>query len=529
MTQQQQSWQDKLENTLPTVKLALKITLWLLKLTTLASFAILGYTSLLGKMHHTLVLIAAGLLAYLGSFVIDGLLDRLLPFAGSRIDKSLDDRFKYFHHFIRVVSLLLLVASGTITWWLMPQAAEMAAKKPQDAKYLAAIDSINRRAALSLESISREIQQAQASEKARIRQAEKDGDRLIREAIRAGGPEFARIYNKSSWAKSAPKFRKINQVIAQARDEKKDMIKRERNMVPTLLAQRDQLQTSSLGAANNLTSTLSGQVKKQWDAYYKKLNNITTVLVITDFAWMLLVVILSIALWWVDGFEVKDEKTLLGVMFEAMTSREQQALARAEGWLKGIKKATTAASPPTGASPAPTAPPTAPALVPVRADNSDQIRALEAQVAALQVVLENQATRHADRQPELLSDKGFELSGGDVPAPVAVPVGDIVGDSVALSVAPVGGLAASVTTTDSGQVEIQFDGATYGDTSKFADAARKWYQRQHTSSTPQGKADNKAKWEVALPILEKFYTLEYLPGHKVKMVPLAGEFKPHQV
>lgn len=544
--QQHQNWFLKLEAVLPTMHLALKITLFLLKITTIASFGILVYSGLLGKIPHWAVISLAILTAYLGSFAIDGLMDKLLPFAGSRIDGSLESRHKIFHWFTRIVTLLLLVASGTITWWLMPQAADMATKKPNDQKYLAAIDSINRRASLSLESMAQEIRQAQASEKARIRQAQKDGQKLVRDAVKAGGSNFARLWwAGNDWVKTDRKFNKIRAGIKAAQDKADALVAEQKALVPTLLAQRDQLQGTTLTAATQLTTTLGNQVQKQWDAYNKKVATITTVAWLIDLFWMILVILLAIAIWLVDGFEVEEEKTAVGVAFNILTLAQRKSLEgienRAINLLSGITPTArqAAPSPPTGGASGPTVPPTAPPtgapapnLALVRNDNEDAMRAMAAQVAALEALIKNQADRQPDRQAELLSDKGFGLSVGPDPAPVgdpAPPVGGTVGETVGLSVPPVGDLSTPVVTVgEGGKVQISFNGESWGDTSKFAEAARKWYERQFTSSTEAGKKNNKDKWEAARPILEKFYTLEF-NGNRVKMVPLAGEFKPHVV
>lgn len=359
-----QNWHQKLDNTLPTLHLVLKITLFLLKITTLASFAILAYSSLLGKMPHWMVIGLSALTAYLGSFVIDGLLDKLLPFAASQIDKNIEGRYRNFHYFTRVVTLLLLVTSGTITWWLMPQAAEMATRKPQDGKYLAAIDSVNRRAALSLESMAGEIRKAQDTERSRVRQAERDGQRMVRDAIASGSIWQVKSYkqNKFSWLESRSNRDKkdkayaagIHRAIA-ARDS---MVQAERKLAATLIQQRDQLQSTTIAAANQLTTTLTKQVDDQWKKYHKKVANITTVLVVTDIVWMILVLILAIAIWWVDGFEVKEEKTLIGVVFNAMTRTEQAALSGMESMIASRFSGSTSgsASPPPAKASGPAAP-----------------------------------------------------------------------------------------------------------------------------------------------------------------------------
>lgn len=471
------TWHLKLRAILPTMRLGLKLDLFLLRITTLAAFGILAYKSLLDKIPFWLVIMISAITAVMGSFVIDGLLDRLAPFAFSRYDREvIGQREKAFHWFIRVFVVLLLIASGTITWWLMPEISAVAVKPPDDSRYLSLIDSIQSRSVSVLEERQTEIATAQATERQRVRDAERQGKKLVETAINAGGDRFAELWRQgNTWVRSDRKFRKVRAGIEAAQRQADELVAREKNLVASLRAERADLQRTSVASADSVATTLATTMTRNQQRYFSRLDNLTRVLVYTDAAWMAIAFLLLFFIGMVDGHEVTDKKSALGILFEVIDSREQQALSALEWRL--VAQQTGQRQPKRQVSDRPateaTSPPDlAPASATGAETDSATIRLLAAEIAAMRY--------ESDRLRDSIE------RAATAPAEKPATTTDLVPFAPAVSLSDKGSspVASEAETAETGPKVVVDKQIAYRDLKNLIDRTKKNFERQFETDDP---------------------------------------------
>lgn len=471
-----QNWDDKLRAVLPTMHLGLKMDLFLLRITTLAAFGILAYKSLIGKVPFWAAIAIGAIAAVLGSFVIDGVLDRLLPFAFSRYDKGIEKRKKRFHWAVRFFTVALLVISGTITWWLMPEIAAVAVKPPDDSAYLSLIDSVQSRSVAMLEDRQTEIETAQATERQRVKDAERQGKRLVATAVNAGGDRFAQLWRQgNAWVRTDRKFRKARAGIEAAQRQADELVAAEKNLVATLRADRSDLQHTSIAKADSVATTIAANMVRTQDRYISRLDNLTSVLVWTDISWMVIAFILAFLIGMVDGHEVQDRRSAIGVIFEVLTKHKQNALATVEWHLSPGATSQRQAKRQVSDSPA-TAATSPPNLVPVAATREETEGATMRLLAAELSAMRYESDRLRDSLERAATDRATMPQTAKEPEPVAVPetLSDI-GSSV---------VADPVATAATGPVVVVDKQIAYRDLKNLIDRTKKNYERQFDTDDP---------------------------------------------
>lgn len=365
---------DKINATLPTLRAGLRAALFLLKLTTLFVLALIGWKIFAGKVPPAVAYGLSFIFAMLGGFVVDGVLDKILPLAMTRASTT-DKNERRFKIAITCLSLVLLIISGTLSWWAMPELSEVAIGKdaPKTDSTLAEIQEFRAGFLAEIQGKESELADAKRTERARLREAEKRGRSLVAAAIASGPNRWQELYReKNGWfLKQRGDIGKYLKRINDAEAQAVALVEKERGLAESIRAEKAGIESSRGAAIDSISTAFTGIAVAQAQRHERRLANMTNVLLICDVAWMFLALFLSWLIGLVDGHEFRTEnRNMFGVLFEVADDREQGALAAIEWRLKRKKKYPT--EPTEKREPAPTERPTEPTeIIPARTDGTD--------------------------------------------------------------------------------------------------------------------------------------------------------------
>ncbi len=319
---------EKIKSLIQPLRTAQALALFLLQITTLFTAGLM----LWNFFNQFLPQWAAGIMTGAGAWftgqVIDGLLDKILPVAASP-HKPGTRREKAFVWIIRFLALTLLIVSGTLSWWAMPEISRAAIAEPENSQILETVTNVNASVALTLKDKNAEIKEAERA----VEQARKDGKALIQSAINSH-PEAARLLKSgNTWVKTAPQLSAWRSRVAQAERKAAKMEEQAREYVRILHNEKNGLIAARTAQSDSMNTALTTLALNREKRYEARMNRYTNVLYLFDLAWMGIVIVISTLLFLVDGHTVRQTKSGMGLIFQAVDARGQQFIEWIERFL----------------------------------------------------------------------------------------------------------------------------------------------------------------------------------------------------
>jgi hypothetical protein len=334
--------------------------------------------------------------------VIDGLLDKVLPVAASP-HKPGTRREKAFVWIIRFLALTLLIVSGTLSWWAMPEISRAAIAEPENSQILETVTNVNASVALTLKDKNAEIREAERA----VSQAQKDGKVLIQSAINSH-PEAARLLKSgNTWVKTAPQLSAWRSRVAQAERKAAKMEQQAREYVRVLHNEKNGLIAARTAQADSMNTALTTLALNREKRYEARMNRYTNVLYLFDLAWMGIVIVISTLLFLVDGHTVRQTKSGMGLIFQAVDARGQQFIEWVERFLLPRQKQVRSV-------PRPDVSGVAPSLVPASGE-MEAARLIE----ELRAKVDRMESEFVPKHGEQTGNKSEEQIMGTNPAPKA--------------------------------------------------------------------------------------------------------------
>ena len=351
----------------------------MLRLTTAFTLGIVTYPFYSKYAPEWLSIAGAFLSAYVGQFVIDGTLDRLMPVAFSRFETEAKQE-RRFLGIVKILTFVLLGITGTITWYGLPEIAEQSTEEVDTSDAYKTIRALKNDAATLRAEQSRQLSRLEAA----VRDAEKQGDALIL-AAQKSNPEFYRLMKQGNgWIWKAPELAGVRRAIDKAKKERARMVAAAQEQLNAARLQSAALVASSQGRADQTITRLASLTEGQIKARAERVENMTNVLFIIDVVLVLVVTILAYLIGLVGGHEIKDRKTSLGVLFEVVDARGDQFLSRVMEWTLPRTNKRNAVTP------APRN--VAPQAMPIAVDEFGITRALQQIESKLQPLQRNDVT-----------------------------------------------------------------------------------------------------------------------------------------
>lgn len=359
---------EKIQATLPALRAAFQVVLYLLKVTTYFVIGMVAYNFFTGKIPPFFAYSMTALVTYFGGFAIDGLLDNILPLAATR-GNAVSREEKQFHLIVRVLAVVLLLITGTLSWWAMPEVAEAAIREVDNATELAVIQQVSSDTRATIEQKTAELERAEQTERNRVREAEQEGRQLVAAAIAAGPERWQELYSeKNSWfLKQGGAIGAYLRSIRDAEKKAAEMVQAEKDLAGRIRSEKSRLESRRTAQADQAVTSLASTIQAREERRGQRLDNLSNVLLIMDVSWMLIAAVLAYLIGLVDGHRVEERKNAIGLIFEVATHAEQSALKTVEWNLIGRKreekKDETRRNAPTERAPSPDATPT---VIPVR-------------------------------------------------------------------------------------------------------------------------------------------------------------------
>lgn len=380
---------EKINAILPALRAGLRAGLFLLKLTTLFVLALIGWKIFAVKLPVFFAYALTIAFAALGGFVVDGVLDKILPFAMSRASAS-DKSERVFKRAVTALSLILLAISGTLSWWAMPELSEVAigGDEPKTDSTFAEIQEFRAGFLSEIRDKGKELSEAMRTESTRIRAAEREGRKLVSSAIASGPVRWQQLYReKNTWfQKQGGDIRRYLRRIAEAESTALALVEKEKALASSIRQEKSAIEVSRGGTIDSISTAFAGIAVSQSRRHETRLRNMTNVLLVCDVAWMFVSLFLSWLIGLVDGHEFRTEnRNIFGVLFDVADDREQGFLGDIE---RRLKRRTFRRKSPTEPTQLPPTEPTE--IVPARADATTDatlhriLRMVEAQGLQLQ-------------------------------------------------------------------------------------------------------------------------------------------------
>lgn len=384
---------EKIKSLIQPLRTAQALALFLLQITTLFTAGLM----LWNFFNQFLPPWASWVMTVLGAWftgqVIDGLLDKVLPVAASP-HKPANRREKAFVWIIRVLALALLIVSGTLSWWAMPEISRTAIAEPENEQILQTVTNVNASLALTLKDKNAEIREAERA----VTQSKKDGKALIQSAINSH-PEAARLLKSgNTWVKTAPQLSAWRSRIAQAERKAAKMEETARQYVRTLHNEKNGLISARTAQADSMNTALTTLALNREKRYESRMNRYTNVLYLFDLAWMGLVIVISLLLFLVDGHAVRQTKSGMALVFHVAEKRGEQ-------FLEWLEKVLLPSQRPTRTMLRPDVSGVAPGLFPAsgEAEQARQISALAAKVYRMEET--EFVPRHGEQKREQIREQ----------------------------------------------------------------------------------------------------------------------------
>jgi len=309
-------WSEQLKAILPELRNGLRATLFLLKITTYVTVGLVAWRTLDGHVSELAKYFITIVAAYLGGFVVDGILTYLLPYASSKLGANVDKREKRFHKVTKVFAILLLLATGTLSWWAMPEVANIAIKEQDANPFLSTILSLDS-VSLNLEAEkSKRLRWAKSTESKRVEAAQSKGHALVIDAInKAPSERWKRLMRQNNaWFKSPRRDRRIRSYVAAVQKAKQDsaeIVARELNVTSAMLASG-----GTSGVRDTAVASIAGALSTGVKQRESRITNVSRVLFTMDVLWMVLAFLLAWGIGYVDGHVIKPKQTFAGMLFE---------------------------------------------------------------------------------------------------------------------------------------------------------------------------------------------------------------------
>jgi len=318
---------DKIKTIIPELRAILRTVLLLLAVTTWLTAALMLWNFFAAWLPVWAAIPLTGLASFLTAKAIDGLLDALLPVAASPYSLT-SRRERAFVVIIRVFSFVLLLVSGTLSWWAMPEISRTAIQEPDDKEILRTVQDVNASVARTIADKNAELADANRT----VTKAEADGKKLVQDAINSH-PEAARLLRSgNTWVKTAPQLSAWRAKVARAETKAEKMKEDAEKYVRTLHNERGAAVTEKTNAADSVNMALVGIAAKKQARYDARMTRFTNVLYLFDLGWMGIALVVAILLFLVNGHEVRERKSGIGLMFRTVEERTEQFL----GWLETV-------------------------------------------------------------------------------------------------------------------------------------------------------------------------------------------------
>ena len=318
---------DKIKTIIPELRAILRTVLFLLAVTTWLTAALMLWNFFAAWLPVWAAIPLTGLASFLTAKAIDGLLDALLPVAASPHSLT-SRRERAFVVIIRVFSFVLLLVSGTLSWWAMPEISRTAIKEPDDKEILRTVQDVNASVARTIADKNAEL----ADAKRTVAKAEADGKKLVQDAINSH-PEAARLLRSgNAWVKTAPQLSAWRAKVGRAERQAAKMKEDAEKYVRALHNERGAAVTAKMNAADSVNMALVGIAAKRQARYDARMSRFTNVLYLFDIGWMGIALVIIILLYLVDGHEVRERRSGIGLMFMTIEERTEQFLS----WLETV-------------------------------------------------------------------------------------------------------------------------------------------------------------------------------------------------
>jgi len=212
---------------------------------------------------------------------------------------------RQFVRLLAIVVFVQAVITGTTSFWSAEQITDMTVEKVETSDYLQAAERQNASFQKTLDILNGDHAKAEKTAPDRIAQAKKDGHQVVISALQSGPSRWQKLFlDGNDWFMTHPQFRGYISKVQQARKDSAQMVQKQIDLAPSLLAQKTQ--TASQGMVqNNATIMALGDVKQaeiKRNERQRKIRNWT--LIIVDF----------VALFGLIFFSILDAKFKVSTM-----------------------------------------------------------------------------------------------------------------------------------------------------------------------------------------------------------------------